>query len=148
MLHRFEQFTLMLSRLNRYVHIIEDAEMKKFGLKGAHAHSLLVLSMNPNGLTAAQLSNYCEIDKAAVSRLITHLEKENLIYRNSENPYRAPIILSPKGVEIANKVNEKILLAVAKASEGLSEKERAALYKSFDILSENLKAICQKEGNK
>lgn len=145
MLQRFEQFTLMLARINRYVHIIEDMEMRKFGLKRGSVHCLLVLSMHPEGLTAAQLSHYCETDKAAISRLATHLKQEGLIHRNGEQNYRAPLVLSERGLQIAGTVRQKVLWAVSKAGEGLTEEERTILYKSFDIVAENLKTICEKE---
>ena len=70
MLQRFEAFTAAISGIYRDIQKIERDEMEKYGLKGAYAQYLLALSHCPEGLSAAELCEVCDKDKAAVSRVL------------------------------------------------------------------------------
>ena len=76
MLDRFEQFTAAISTIHRFVQKIERDEMEKYGLKGASAQYLLAMARYPEGITAAALCDVCDRDKAAVSRILSEMEKK------------------------------------------------------------------------
>ena len=57
--------------------------------------------------------------------------------------YKAKLILTPKGKEIADVILKRVDVAVELAGLGLSDENRKILYASLDIIESNLKKICQ-----
>ena len=146
MIDRFEKFSLAISEIWRYWHKLATTVMKKHGLKGPLAVYFTTLYRYPNGLTAAELGALCSRDKADVSRMVILLEKQGLVQKvdNVNNSYKIPIILTDKGIEIAEDINQKVMEAVEKGGKGLSEKERDIFYNSLDIISSNLQNLTEK----
>lgn len=145
MVSRFEQFSSSVSSIFRYIQKIERVEMARYGLKGPHAQCLLAMGRYPEGITAAQLCEVCEKDKAAVSRTVAELEAAGMVLRSCPEGkrYRAPLCLTDKGRSIAQRVNELASRAVDQASDGLSEENRAILYSALDLIAGNLHHICR-----
>lgn len=146
MLHRFETFTVQLAKIRRNIQRIKSEEMAEFGLKGPHVTCLYYLYKSPQALTAKQLCDVCDEDKAAISRSIEFLESEGYIDVNSktEKRYKSPLALTSKGREIAKIVAEKIDNVVNLASEGLSSAKRKEFYDTLILISNNLQQICDK----
>lgn len=145
MLDRFELFSSSISGISRHIQKIERIEMEKFGLKGPHVQCLLALNKYPDGLTVSQLCGQCEKDKAAISRTVAELETENMVVRhtNNGNRYRAVLQLTPLGKEAADRVNQRVKVAVEKAGEGLTEDQRSNLYIALTLISGNLQAMSE-----
>lgn len=143
MISRFEQFVSSVSCIYRYIQKIERVEMAKYGLKGPHAQCLLAMSRYPGGITASELCSVCDKDKAAISRTVAELEREGLISRTAKNGsmYRAVLKLTPQGEEAARHVDDRAKFAVEKAGECLTDEERAAMYKAFALIANNLQII-------
>lgn len=143
MLKRFEQFSTVVSGINRYIQKIERDEMVKYGYKGAFAQYLVVLNKYPQGLTLTNLCEMCDKDKAAVSRALTELVEKELVFKDiKENKsYKGKYCLTYKGKECAEYVVTKAKMAVSKVGSELSEEQRAVLYSSLEIIAENLKKI-------
>ncbi len=146
MISRFEQFSFIISGIYRYIQKIERDEMIKHGYRGAFAQYLATLNRFEDGLTAAQLCEICDKDKAAVSRIITEMEEKGLAEREEKNKYRAKIHLTEKGKEIAEFVSERARIAVeAVSGELLTEENRESFYIILDSVFHNLAKLC-KEG--
>ena len=147
MLSKYEQFTLSISSIYHDIQRIERMEMAKFGLKGPHAQCLLAMSRYPEGITAAQLCEICEKDKAAISRILAELEQAGMILREKRNGtvYRAKLYLTERGKAAAQAVAEKAQLAVELAGTGLKESDRETFYAVLGRIAGNLQGIC-KEG--
>lgn len=64
---RFETFTVLIARISRSIKRIKADEMADFELKGPHVSCLYYLSQR-DGMTAAELCERCDEDKAAISR--------------------------------------------------------------------------------
>ena len=62
---RFETFTVLIGRINRNIRRIKNQEMASFQLKSIHISCLYYL-YSSGSLTAAELCERCEEDKAAV----------------------------------------------------------------------------------
>lgn len=140
MLSRFEQFSFAVSCIHRNIQKIERDEMVKYGLRGSFAPYLVVLSRSPGGLTAAQLCDMCERDKAAVSRIVAELLDRGLILREDAH-YRARITLTEAGKQAAAFVCERAQQAVAAAGRGLSEENRRIFYQALDLIADNIQII-------
>lgn len=142
MLRRFEDFTAAISGIYRDIQKIERDEMESYGLKGAYAQYLLALSHSSDGLSAAELCEVCDKDKAAVSRVVAELESKGLLCRR-EGQYRVRLCLSEEGMKAADYVKERACIAVEAAGKGLSDEARRCLYSSLYTVAENLKTICR-----
>ncbi|MBQ6686073.1 MAG: winged helix-turn-helix transcriptional regulator, partial [Firmicutes bacterium] len=117
---------------------IKSVEMTEFGLKGAHAMCLFFLHSHPEGLTAAQLSQLCAEDKAAVSRSLASLAEKGYI-ESDEKKYRSRIRLTEQGKQVAVHIDEMIERWVESGGDGLSEENREAFYSSLELISNNLR---------
>lgn len=134
-------------RLNRSIHRIKTQEMAKYNLKSPHVSCLYYLSKY-GALTAKQLCDVCEEDKAAVSRSVEYLEEEGFISCNStaQKRYKAAFNLTEKGNEVAAGIARTIDQVVALAGEGLDDADRRAMYASLEKIDANLSKICEKYG--
>ena len=142
MLSRFEQFAFIISGIQREVQKIEREEMIKHGYRGAFALYLAVLSHYDEGLTATEICEICDKDKAAVSRIIAEMEEKGLIERekSEEKVYRTKIFLTEKGKEIADFVGKRAASVISKVSDSIiKEEEREHLYKMLAGIYKNLR---------
>lgn len=71
--NRFETFTVLVNRISRNIRRIKNQEMAEYDLRSAHISCLYYLYANP-GLTATDLCERCEEDKATISRALEYLE--------------------------------------------------------------------------
>ena len=141
-MNRFEKFSALIFEVTRQWHRISTEEMSKYKLKGSYALYLSKISNYPDGITAAVLSEECSRDKADVSRALTAIEKEGLVYRDNQgNRYRAKLRLTEKGTEVAEHVEKRSSLAVDGASLGISDEERNTFYAVLEKITANLKEI-------
>lgn len=139
MLDRFNLFTTTITELYKNLQRIKNREMAGFGLKGTHVMCLFRLKHNPEGLSLTQLSTSCSEDKAAMSRTVAELTELGYVTTSSDKKYRAPIILTQKGLEVSQKVDELVEAAVGAGGDGLTDEEREIFYKSTARISDNLK---------
>ena len=142
---RYELLSGSISSMYHDIQKIERTEMAKFGLKGPHAQYLIAMNRFPEGITAAQLSNICEKDKAAVSRAVSELEKGGLICRanKASTSYRAMLTLTERGKEATAQLIHKAELAVEKAGQGLTEENRVIFYSAFHLIATNLQRMSE-----
>lgn len=145
MLGRFEQFSGFISGIYRSIQKLEREEMIKYGLKGAYAQYLMVMNRFKDGVTAAELCELCDKDKAAVSRIIANMEEKGLVKRQARNNnlYRAILTLTDEGKKAAHFVAERAKIAVEKAGAGLSDADRIEFYNALGLISANLQNICK-----
>ena len=141
-LERFETFTLLVSKLSRSIRKIKSEEMAEFGLKGPHVSCLYYLSQC-GGLTASELCERCEEDKAAVSRSLDYLEKNGYLTCGSGGArrYRSPLRLTEKGRDACRTIGGRIDAIVAEASAGLGAEERAVMYRALGTIGSRLEQI-------
>ena len=101
-------------------------------------------------MTAKEITDVCEEDKAAISRSLDSLEKDGYISCESktEKRYKSLISLTEKGRVIGAKVAEKIDRIVDMAGVGLTAENRKIFYESLSIITENLKKLYDRYGDK
>ena len=140
---RFNHFTVLISRASRCIKALKSDKMNEFNLKGPHVHCLYYLYLYGT-MTASELCEVCNDDKAMLSRNIEHLEKCGYVIRETEGNkrYRSPISLTSKGQEVAKKMVQLISEVVDKASQGLSVENRTIMYESLELVCANLEKMC------
>lgn len=145
MISRYEQFTTAISSIYHYFQKIERDEMERYGLRGTYTQYLLSIDRSEGGITAAQLSELCEKDKAAVSRAISEMEMQGLVSRTltNERAYRARLCLTEKGERAAEFVRHRSKTAVDLTGNGLSDADRAVLYAALELIAANLHKIAR-----
>lgn len=145
MIERFETFTVLITKISRSIRKIKTEEMAKFNLKSPHVSCLYYL-FKSESLTAKELCDICQEDKAAISRSLVYLEKEGYLtcYSKTQKKYKSPIQLTDKGKKIGKEVVRKVDSFLEDAGLGLSENERNVMYQSLCLICKNLEKMCEK----
>ena len=145
---RFETFTLLINRISRSIRKIENQEMAEYNLRGIHISCLYYLYLS-DGITATDLCERCEEDKATVSRSLDYLENGGYLVCESKSAkrYKSPLRLTEKGKEIGKKISDKIAYFLGKISTELTEEERLQFYHCLTSISKGLDSIANKESN-
>ena len=143
MLSRFEQFSATISILHRCIQKIEREEMDRYGLRGVYAQYLVAMHRHPEGVTAAQMCEICDLDKAAVSRVVAEMETRGLITRvtTGSTGYRAKLCLTESGMDAAEFVNRRAQQAVEAAGCDLTDESRQAMYTALAAIAARLQTI-------
>lgn len=142
---RFETFTVLINRISRNIRKIKNQEMAEYDLRSSHISCLYHLYQSC-GLTATDLCERCEEDKATVSRSLDYLENKGYLTSKAKSAkrYKSPLILTEKGMEIAKKVDDKVTRILEKISKELTEEERLQFYRSLSIISNGLDKIANR----
>ena len=145
---RYKTFTIQIAKLSRFIRRIKTEEMADLGLKSIHVSCLYYL-YKAGQMTAAQLCDMCEEDKAAVSRSLLFLEDEGYVAcgTTTRKRYNCPLLLTAKGRATAEVINDKIASVLACSNDGISESDLEVFYRCLDRVSENLQDICKKYGD-
>ncbi len=146
---RFERFTALLTNISRSIHKIKTEEMATFNLKSSHLSCLYYL-YKKDTLTAKELCDYCDEDKANISRSVKYLEENGYLscYSKTQKRYQCPLRLTERGIEVGKRITERINSVMEAASFGLSEEERMAMYHSLSVIFENLQKLCDRYDEK
>ena len=144
---RFETFTVLINRISRNIRKIKNQDMADYNLRSAHV-SCLYYIYRAETITATELCEKCEEDKATISRALDYLEKNEFITCLSPNTkrYKSPLVLTEKGSIVGKKIADKIDGVLDQISVGLTEEERQSFYRYLSIISNSLEAIANKEG--
>ncbi|MDE6373767.1 MAG: MarR family transcriptional regulator [Clostridia bacterium] len=145
---RFSKFTILVNRIVRNIHRIKSDETSKLGLKGTHVSCLYYLYRAESPLTARELCDVCDEDKAAISRAVDFLGREGYVVCESSavKRYKSPLILTEKGIGAGRHLAERVDSILAEASDGLTDGDREIFYGSLDLISANLQKICDGTG--
>ncbi len=144
MKERFEIFVTAITQIYRSIQKLKSQEMAGFGLKGTHVMCLFQLEQHREGLTSLQLAQFCDEDKAAISRAVSELRKLGLVQvpQDSGRHYRVLLTLTEQGRQVTGQMNRKIIEAVMAGAQGYSQEEREIFYCVLLRVAENLQAAC------
>lgn len=143
MIRRFQEFSGAIACIYRQIQKIERAQMARYGLKGPHVQCMLALARNPEGVTATQLREICDKDKAAVSRTVAELVEAGMVMRcgAGEKRYRVQLRLTEQGSRIAREVMDLTGKAVEQAEEGFSQEDRMIFYRVINQIASNIQQL-------
>lgn len=141
---RFETFTVLITKINRNIRKIKNREMAEYNLKGPHISCLYFIYLS-EGLTATELCERCEEDKATVSRNLDFLEKNGFVFCRDQTKkrYKSPVELTSKGLEAAGKIAAKIDSILETVSGQMSEGDRVIFYRFLTAVSDNIEKIAK-----
>ena len=140
---RFEMFTVLIAEIGWCIYRIKAEEMQEFALRGSHVNCLYYLYKRRE-LTAKELAGESGEDKANVSRAVKYLEDGGYLTcpDSAHKRYQSPLALTEKGKLVGERIAAKVDGILERASEGLTEEERAAMYRALGRICDNLRAIC------
>ena len=143
---RFELFTALITKISRSIKKIKNQEVEEYGLRSPHVSCLYYLYIT-DGLTATELCERCEEDKATVSRSLDYLETNGYILCESKSAkrYKSPLYLTEQGRMVAAKVAAKISRVLDDVSAAMTEEERVAFYRSLAMISDSLEACIKSD---
>jgi DNA-binding MarR family transcriptional regulator len=144
MQQRYELFTALTTRISRSIKKIKNMETEEFGLRSPHVSCVYYL-YTTDGLTATELCERCEEDKATISRALDFLETNGYLTCQSQHTkrYKSPLVLTEKGQLVGKQIAQKISGVLDRVSTDLTEGERAEFYRCLSLISENLEMISQ-----
>ena len=139
---RFETFTMLINRISRNIRKIKNQEMAEYHLRSAHISCLYYLYI-ADGLTATDLCERCEEDKATISRSIEYLEENGYLTCESKTAkrYKSRIVLTDKGNEGGKKIADKINVVLSEIGATLTESERMEFYRCLNIISNDIEQV-------
>ena len=145
MKERFETFTVLINRISRNIRKIKNQEMAEYNLRNSHVSCLYFIYM-AGEITATELCEKCEEDKATISRAIDYLEKNDYIKCESKNTkrYKSPLVLTEKGTIVGKKLCDKLDSVLDEIGVGLSNEERTEFYRILSIISNSLEKVANK----
>ncbi len=145
---RYQMFTTLITKCARSVKRIKSNEMSGMNMKSSYVSCLYYLYINDKPMTAKELCDVCEEDKAYVSRAVDALENGGYVLCASKTAkrYNSPISLTEQGTLVAKEVAKRVESIVERASVGLSEENRKIFYESLGLICNNLERICEKYG--
>ena len=143
---RFETFTVLINRISRNIRKIKNREMADYNLRSAHI-SCLYFIYRTSGITATDLCEKCEEDKATISRALEYLEKNDFLVgrTNSTKRYKSPLMLTDKGAAVGAEIAHKIDGVLDEISFGLTEAERNEFYRCLAVISRSIEAVADKK---
>lgn len=148
---RFNQFSEIITKINKHFQQIKELEMEHIGLKASHVTVFLELYRQKDGVTSAQLSRACQLDKAAISRILPELEEKDMIFIDCDKTrkkYAAKVMLSEKGKACVEKITQIIDENVEEASLQISQEERDIFYRNLNQIAKQLEYLHEKKRNK
>lgn len=139
MKERFETFTVLINKISRNIRKLKNLAMSEYGLRSTHVSCLYYL-YSAGSMTATQLCERCDEDKAAISRALDLLEEKGFVtcQSNTAKRYNSYLILTEQGKDVSERIFAKVTHILDEIGEGLSEEERTALYQNLMTINDNL----------
>lgn len=148
---RFVPFVLYTERISKNIKRLADKKMEPYGLRSAHIMCILQLAKSENGLSSAQLSKVCGVDKAFISRITAELMEKNYIIRNigpQQGKYKTKFILTEEGTKIHRIINELLGQFIGKISKNTPVRKLEIFYEVLNSIDNELDSITNKEIDK
>ena len=142
---RFETFTVLMTKISRNIRKIKAGVMSEFDLKSAHVSCVYYLYKS-GAMTATELCEACEEDKAAVSRSIDYLEKNGYIICDSETAkrYKTPLRLTEKGNAIGKRLTDRVDSVLDEVGKTMGDEMRKTMYEGLNIVCNDLQNISER----
>ena len=142
---RFGKFTLLIDGIYKNIHKIKLDTAPDLGIKSVHVFWIYLLRKHPDGLTATELAARSEIDRSLVSRELQKLCADGYIMSmggtGKRKNYNSRLVLTEKGLELAEYIRRKAMEVQASADEGISEEELEIFYMVLEKLHGNFVKI-------
>ena len=148
---RFVPFVLYTERISKNIKRLADSKMEPYGIRSAHIMCILQLAKSEEGLSSAELSRVCGVDKAFVSRITSELMEKNYISRDigpKQGKYKTKFLLTDEGKHVYAVMNDIINKFIQKISKNTPVKKLETFYEVLNSIDTELDKITNKEIDK
>lgn len=147
---RFLRFSTATDSVIKRIQKYENIRLSSFGIRSMHLMYLYCLDKAEDGMTPANLSRACGVDKAFISRISNHLSERGYIEFEDKTAlhcirYRRKIHLTPAGREVMKQINSIVDSTVDSVTIGVSEDELETFYAVLSKLESNLESLSLSE---
>lgn len=124
-----QRVTKLISKINKNIKKIKAHKMTNDELNSTQVSCIYFL-YNEGPLTIKDLTEFCDEDKAQISRSLEHLLSDGYItYEiNSTKKYRINLMLTEKGKLVGKDIHQKVNTIFENANEGITEEEKKIFY--------------------
>lgn len=137
---RFLRFSFAIDRIAKSLQRIKNEKLARFDLRSMHLMCLFQLDKHPEGLTGAELSRNCQVDKAFVSRVTGELCRADYIsYSDREGSrYNNKFILTDAGKAAMGQIRIILEDAVTQITAGITDEQLLQFYQILEQLDNGL----------
>ncbi len=140
MVDSFERFGQMLSNASKSLYRLKSRYMSKYGLSSTHTVCLRKLYENPQGLTKSEIADFCEIDKAQITRIIGELKDKDYVGSDSSKKmYNRKFVLTDLGKNITEEINDAVAEIVEYVDLDISKEDIEHFYSVFEKINKRLR---------
>ena len=145
--NHFEVFSTSIAQLIKAVQFLKSRKMAQYGLKGTTALCLCQILDSDGGLTAGELAEQGEIDKAQVSRCMGEFAEKGFVVRNDEEGrrYKQKYQLTAEGRAAAEDIAAAARRVQETVSKNISDADLNVFYQTLYKLCENFAALLEEE---
>jgi len=146
---RYIKFSLTVEQLAKNLQKLKNARMAEFGLRSVHVTCIVRLGQTVEGLTSAQLSEACDVDKSLVSRVIGELQEKGFVtYEVCDKIYRRRIQLTESGMEVFYSLRHIIYEAVDAVRGTISDRDVEVFYSVLNYFDRNICELIKEKKTK
>ena len=143
---RFVPFVLHTERIAKNIKRLADKKMEPYGLRSSHVMCILQLAKSENGLSSAELSDACGVDKAFISRITTELTEKNYIVRSGAlGKYKMKFVLTDEGLEIFDIIQGYLCEFIGFIDKNTATRKLEIFYEVLASIDERLAQIIDTE---
>ena len=143
---RFVPFVLHTERIAKNIKRLADEKMGPYGLRSSHVMCILQLAKSENGLSSAELSDACGVDKAFISRITTELTEKNYIVRSGAlGKYKMKFVLTDEGLEIFDIIQGYLCEFIGFIDKNTATRKLEIFYEVLASIDERLAQIIDTE---
>ncbi|MBQ7364750.1 MAG: winged helix-turn-helix transcriptional regulator [Clostridia bacterium] len=137
LIDRYALFRIYVENLSKSLQKYENSKMSSLSMRGIHALCLFQLGKHPEGMTASELSQACEVDKALISRVVAELlELSHIAHKNPQKTkYRSKLVLTDSGKACLRQVTHWVCDAIRDLKSEITSEELNAFFKVITILN-------------
>lgn len=146
--NRFEAFAPSVVQVARAVQYLKSRKLAEHNLKGTNAMCLCEIEATGEvGISAAEISRSCEIDKAQVSRCISELTELGYIYRDDQEGrrYKQKYHLTAEGRVAAEDIKNAVEQIRKVTRKGLTVAEMDEFYRVLTKICNNFSEFLKSE---
>jgi DNA-binding MarR family transcriptional regulator len=144
----FDLFSPELVRLAKKLHEMKNQKLTQHDIKVTNARCLCrIAASGEEGMSATQLSQMCDIDKAQISRCMLELIERQYVYRGEEEGkcYKQKYHLTEAGKRITDDLMASALEIRCVLGEGISDEEMMTFGDVLDRICANFTKNYQKK---
>ena len=137
----FERFAQMLSTASKSIFRLKSRCMSKYGLSSTHTLCLRSLYENSEGMTKSEIAEFCDIDKAQITRIMSELvDKGYVVADKSMRAYNRKFLLTEEGLRITEEINGTVETVVKYVNQDIPREDIEHFYAVFEAINEKLKS--------